>query len=189
MNEVIRNIDTRVSVRDYKDEKVPDETIKELLRLGCRAPSSMNRQALAFAIVEDKEKAKIYSDRAKSLRIEGEKMKSNPSEAVIDILSDEEYNIFFNSPVQIFIFCSPEGLKPTEDGSFAAQNICLAAHSMGYGTCTIGFAQGLGRDPEFRKDLGVPGDYSYVGALTLGKPAGETDIKPRKETNILSWIR
>lgn len=189
MNEVIENINTRVSVRDYKDEKVPDKVINELLRLGCRAPSAMNKQALAFAIVEDRDKAKAYSDRAKALRIEGERMKSHPSEAVIEILSDEDYNIFFNSPVQIFIFSSPEGLKPVEDGSIAAQNICLAAHSMGYGTCYIGFAQGLGRDPEFRKDLNVPGDYSYIGALTLGRPAAVTEIKPRKEVEVLNWIK
>ena len=43
MNQVIENINTRVSVRDYKDEKVSDEVINELLKLGFRAPNAMNK--------------------------------------------------------------------------------------------------------------------------------------------------
>ena len=189
MNQVIENINTRVSVRDYNDEKVPDEVIKELLELGLRAPNAMNRQSLAFAIVENKDKAKEYSDQAKALRLERENMRSEPNERVINMLSNEDYNIFFNSPVQIFIFSSPEGIAPIEDGSLAAENIMLAAHSLGYGTCFVGFAQGLGRYQEFRKDLNIPEDYSYVAALTLGKPAKDTTVKSRKDVDILGWIK
>ncbi len=76
-----------------------------------------------------------------------------------------------------------------EDGSIAAENIMLAAHSMGLGTCYVGFAQGLGRDTVFRKDLGVPYDYTYLAAITLGRPSGNTPVKPRKEVPVLGWIR
>lgn len=189
MNQVVECINTRTSVRNYKDEKIPDEVIRDLLNIGFRGPNAMDRQALAFAVVENRDKAKKYSDRAKALRIEAEEMKSEPSERLISMLSNEDYNIFFNSPVQIFIFSSPEGVKPVEDGSIAAQNITLAAHSMGYGSCFIGFAQGLGRDSKFRSDLNVPGDYTYITALTLGVPAETTPVTPRKELNILSWLK
>ncbi|MDD2411050.1 MAG: nitroreductase family protein [Candidatus Methanomethylophilaceae archaeon] len=189
MNPVLENINTRVSVREYTQEKVPEETVRELLKAGFRGPNAMNRQALAFAVVENKEKAKEYSDRAKELRIDGEKMKCDPNQHVIDMLSREDYNIFFNSPVQIFIFASPEAVEPVEDGSIAAENIMLAAHSMGLGTCYVGFAQGLGRDTGFRKDLGVPDDYTYLAAITLGRPSGTTPVKPRKEVPVLGWIR
>jgi len=187
MNQVTECIDTRVSVRNYKDEKIPEDVIRELLRLGFRGPNAMNKQALAFAVVEDREKAKEFSDRAKALRIEGEKLKSEPDEKLIETLLNDDFNIFFNSPVQIFIFSSPEGVKPIEDGSVAAENITLAAHSMGYGTCFIGFAQGLGRDKKFRSDLNVPGDYTYLMAMTLGVPAEKTPVTPRKDLEILSW--
>ncbi len=189
MNPILENINTRVSVREYTDEKVPEETVMELLKAGFRGPNAMNRQALAFAVVENKERAKEYSDRAKDLRIEGEKLKCNPDERIIDMLSREDFNIFFNSPVQIFIFASPEAVEPVEDASIAAENIMLAAHSMGLGTCFIGFAQGLGRDTGFRRDLGVPDDYMYLAAITLGWPSVRTPIKPRKEVKVLGWIR
>ncbi|HKM14180.1 MAG TPA: nitroreductase family protein [Candidatus Methanomethylophilaceae archaeon] len=189
MNQVIENINTRASVRDYKDEKVPDEVIQNLLKLGFRAPNAMNRQSLAFAIIENKEKAKKYSDIAKTIRLDREKMKSKPNERVINMLSNEDYNIFFNSPVQIFILSSPRGIAPVEDGLLAAQNMMLAAHSMGYGMCCIGFAQGLGLNQEFRSDLNIPEDHSYVIALTLGKPAKNTPVKDRKDVNILGWVR
>jgi nitroreductase len=189
MNQVIECINTRTSVRNYKDEEIPDEVIMKLLNLGFRGPNAMNKQALAFAVVKNRDKAKEYSDRAKTLRIEGEGMKSEPSEKLIRILSDENYNVFFNSPVQIFIFSSPEGVKPVEDGAIAAQNITLAAHSMGYGTCFIGFAQGLGRDSSFRADLNVPGDYTYITALALGVPAEENPVTPRNDLKILSWLK
>ncbi|MEA4977911.1 MAG: nitroreductase family protein [Methanomassiliicoccaceae archaeon] len=189
MNPVLENINTRVSVREYTEEKVPEETIMDLLKAGFRGPNAMNRQALAFAVVENRERAKEYSDRAKNLRIEGEKLKCSPNEGIIDKLSREDFNIFFNSPVQIFIFASPDAVEPVEDASIAAENIMLAAHSMGLGSCFIGFAQGLGRDTGFRKDLGVPDDHMYLAAITLGRPAGQTPVKPRKEVKVLGWIR
>ncbi|MGI5964916.1 MAG: nitroreductase family protein [Candidatus Methanomethylophilaceae archaeon] len=189
MNKVTENIYTRVSVRNFKDEKVPRDTVMAILDVGCHAPSSMNRQALAYGIVENKEKAYEYSERAKRLRVEGEEMKGNPNSYVIEKLSDPDYNIFFNSPVQIFIFASPEATAPIEDGSMAAQNMMLAAHSLGYGTCFIGFAQGLGRDTEFRNDLDIPEDYTYVGALVLGRPAESTEPRPKKSPRITRWIQ
>jgi len=67
MNPILENINTRVSVREYTDEKVPEETVMELLKAGFRGPNAMNRQALAFAVVENKERAKEYSDRAKDI--------------------------------------------------------------------------------------------------------------------------
>lgn len=189
MNSVIENINARVSVRDFKDEKVPKETVMKILDAGCHAPSAMNRQALVYGIVENRKKAYEYSERAKKLRIEGEKLKSSPNPYVIEKLSNPDYNIFFNSPVQIFVFASPEAVAPIEDGSLAAQNIMLAAHSLGYGTCFIGFAQGLGRDTEFRNDLKIPDDYTYVAALVLGRPVGSPEPKPKKDPEISCWVK
>ena len=59
-----------------------------------------------------------------------------------------------------------------EDGILASQNIMLAAHSLGLGTCMIGFAvEAIKRDKNIRKLLEVPDDESIFAVIVLGYPA------------------
>lgn len=45
----------RKSVRKFKDEKVPDELIDNLLKAGMQAPSACNAQPWEFIVVSDKD--------------------------------------------------------------------------------------------------------------------------------------
>ena len=45
MNEIIKNILERRSIRKYKDKEVPEELIDEVLKAGTYAPTGMNRQS------------------------------------------------------------------------------------------------------------------------------------------------
>jgi nitroreductase len=65
----------------------------------------------------------------------------------------------------------------------------LAAHSMGYGTCYIGFGAGLGYDPEFRKECNVPDGHNYVACMILGRPDGAVEKRTRPEVKVLKWIK
>lgn len=53
--ELIEAIRTRRSVRKYKSDQIPEQTIKELIELAAWAPSGSNGQPWAFIVIEDQE--------------------------------------------------------------------------------------------------------------------------------------
>ena len=77
-----------------------------------------------------------------------------------------------------------------EDGLLASQNIMLAAHSLGLGTCMIGFAvEAIKRDKNIVKLLDIPDDESIFAFIAVGYPAEQYEkatyrkkIKPRYPT-------
>ncbi|MCL1978781.1 MAG: nitroreductase family protein [Methanomassiliicoccaceae archaeon] len=189
MNEALKNIYGRASVRKYLTEKVPDEDIKEILKAGFHAANGMNRQALEFVVVENKDSIAKYNRKAIILFAEMARASGHPNPMVEKMAENPNANIFHGAPVLVFVFANPSAVTPVEDGSLAVGNMMLASHSMGYGTCFIGFAAGLGNDPEFRKECGVPDSYRYVACMVLGRPDGEIEKHSRSGVKVLSWIK
>lgn len=64
--DVIEAIYHRRSVRDYKSDAVPRETIDALVVAAAQAPSETNLQPWAFIIVEGREVLSRYAERASS---------------------------------------------------------------------------------------------------------------------------
>jgi len=74
-----------------------------------------------------------------------------------------------------------------EDALLATQNILLAAHAMGLGTCLIGFAvAAMQRKPAIKEQLQIPADEPIYSVIALGYPderyervAGRKSVVPR----------
>ena len=64
------------------------------------------------------------------------------------LLDDPNFHIFYHAPVMILISANAEGPWIVEDCALAAENLMLAAHAIGLGTCWIGFAQGFLNTPD-----------------------------------------
>ena len=196
MNEILKNIYARRSVRSYSEKKVPEETIREILQAGTSAPNGMNTQALRFAVLENKERIGYYSGVAKELFKAGITMKHPKDEPIpeniqglIKTLSNPDFHLFYHAPVAVFVFAHPSALTPTEDASTAVENMFLYARSLGIGSCWIGFAGSLAHSPEFLKECQAPSDYKLVAQFILGYPKGEFPEGKRHEPQIISWIK
>ena len=187
MNDTLKTIYSRNSVRAYKDEKVPEDIIKEVIKAGFHAACGLNAQATRFAVVSDKKKIKEYSDKGKKLFIEMMEASGNDISGLKTILDNND-NIFYGAPSVIFVFTAPNALTPLEDSSLAIGNMMIAAKSLGLGTCWIGFAAALGLDPDFVKETGSEG-LKHQGTLIIGYPAKEQKPTPRNEVEILNWIK
>jgi nitroreductase len=71
----------------------------------------------------------------------------------------------------------------------ATQNILLAAHSMGLGTCLIGYAvAAMKKDPSIQQSIGIPSEEDIHAVIALGfgypdevyqKAAGRKKVTPR----------
>jgi nitroreductase len=190
----------RRSVRQFLDEEVPNQDLKEIIEAARWAPSGSNQQMWKFVIVKNKnilnQMAQLVVDKIDKL------IKSTGSNELNGI---KTYSTFFNkAPVTIAVFMEPYKNK-TEEILLAAgysneeaqrlrgnvaiqsigaaiQNILLAAYLKGYGTCWM-CAPNIAA-PEIEKLLGVGEPWELKALIPLGKPARipkHTTRKPLEE--------
>jgi nitroreductase len=158
--EVLEAIRTRRSIRRYKQDPIPDELIVKILEAGRWAPSASNSQPWSFVVLTDPE------------------VKRRVTRCFL-------YGWFLDeAPVGIVVSVDPRlSSCPIQDGSLAVQNMMLAAHALGLGTCWIN--PGL-NDNEVKKILGIPRGHSLICVLSLGHPA-EAPSKLRKKLRDIAF--
>ncbi|HEY3420045.1 MAG TPA: nitroreductase family protein [Methanomassiliicoccales archaeon] len=196
MNEVLKNIYARRSVRSYSEKKVPEDTIKEILRTGASAPNGMGVQPLRFVVIENQERIDHYSGIAKELFKAGvtkNRPKDEPLpenlQGLVRTLSNPDFHLFYHAPVTVFVFAHPSALTPVEDASTAVENMFLYARSLGIGSCWIGFAGSLAHSQEFLQECQAPSDHKLVAQFVLGYPKGDFPEAKQHEPQIIGWIK
>lgn len=177
----------RRSVRAYKPTPLDEATLRALLAAAVQAPSAMNGQPWGFSIVQDRARLKGYSDRAKALVLAA--IGDPKSSRYAARLADPEFNIFYDAGALIAISVDSPGPYADADCWLAAQNINLAAHARGLGTCCIGFAVGVLNLEDVKRELGVAPDGRVIAPLIVGEPRGPTPGVPRREPRVLAWLR
>ncbi len=163
MNEVLRTIKNRRTVRRFKPDPIGDEKLQEILDAGRWAPSFSNLQPWKFIVVKD-QKLKNLLDRA-------------AKESVLHLGINE-------APV-IVLVCVDRRIDPLhaiEAGAAATQNMTLAATSLGFGAGWIG-VWGTEAEASIRKIFKLPETVRVVSLLPLGIPdeSPEGHRKPIEE--------
>jgi len=185
---VIKAIHDRRSVRAYAPRRLDQATIRTLLDAAVWAPTAVHEEPWAFVIVQDRALLKSLSDRAKKI-FAAEAPRAHPDQArrLLDILAQPDFNIFYDAGTLIIICGRPKGPFVVADCWLAAENLLLAAHSMGLGSCVIGFAVPALNTPEIKTELGIPEECTAIAPIIVGVPAGDTPVSTRKDLNILTW--
>lgn len=173
MNDVIKCLVERRSIKSFQSKMVEDEKINEIVKAGMYAPTAMNLQSPNIIVITNEETKKEI--RNKNCEIMG------------------NYNIdpFHNAPVIILVIAKN---TPTAvyDGSCVIDNMLNAAYSLGLGACWIHRAK-----EEMESDFGkkilaklrLEGDYVGIGHVAVGYPEGDIPkTKPRKE-NYVYYIK
>lgn len=188
-NDVLDNIYQRRSVRNYSEKEVPDETIKEIIRAGTYAPTAMNQQPWRFVVVKNKQLIEEYDDRAKKAFIAAYKDNENPGLiGIVQHLSKPITRLFCGATVLILVFASSDVINE-HDCALAAENMMLAAQSLGIGSCWIGLAAGLGYDVEFLREVEVPEGHKLIAPLIFGYPTKDNLKAPARNVDVvLKWI-
>ena len=176
----------RRSTRRFTDREVGKAPLMEIIRVGTRAPSALNLQPWAFAVFHDRKFLESMSRRAKAHLV-----------ATLDPMfelqprsqqyAETDYDAFYGAGTLVVIYASGRRFKPTEDCCLAAQNLMLAAHGLGLGTCPVGFTRPWFDLPEVKREFGIPESYTAVHPIVVGYPEGESKETPRKEPEIVSW--
>lgn len=155
MNEVLQNILTRRSVREFKDEQIKDVELDLILKAGIYAPSAMNKQSWQFTVVQNKEKIELL---AKVVR-----------EA---LGRDEGYN-FYGPPTLIMLSNEKDNTNGLADCSCALENIFLMANSLEIGSCWINQLKSICDENEVREVLrsfDIPENHIVWGMASIGYP-------------------
>ncbi|MCC7008478.1 MAG: nitroreductase family protein [Acidobacteria bacterium] len=173
---VMEAIYGRRSVRDYTPAVVEESTVRALLDAAVQAPTAMHTEPWVFAVVQDLALLHRISDRARQM-LPPALLSRFPS----------GFNIFYNASTLVVIASRGEGQFITADCWLAAENLMLAAHAFGLGTCCIGLALSALNAAETRRELALPAGVTAVAAIIVGHPATTPTPIGRKPAEVVSW--
>ncbi len=157
MNDIIKAMLERRSIRKFKSDMVPKEAIDEIIKAGLYAASGRNQQAVITIAVTNKE------------------LRDKLSEANRKIGGwAEGFDPFYNAPVVLIVLADKNWPTGIYDGSLVMGNMMLAAYTLGLGSCWIHRAKQEFETDEYKKllaDLGINGDYEGIGHCVVGYPS------------------
>lgn len=185
-NETIESILNRRSIRAYTAEPLTQEELDTVLECAVWAPSGMNRQTTIYVAVQDPELMKLLGEDDKKFMQAPPPMPgmTPPPGGPKPGMDMKDRKLAYGAPCVILIFDTPEMNGKTINAPLGEENITLAAHSMGLGTCILG-AMGAFNDAEnaelWKQRLSVPAEYQYISCMAIGHPAQEGTPKPRRE--------
>ena len=176
MNEVVRQLKARKSVRVFTDEKISEDIKREIINAACQAPTAGNQQLYTILNITDQ-------------RIKDELVKTCDNQPFIATAS---MVLIFCADVQrwydIYIEGGAEPRKPgvgdlflaVSDANIAAQNAVIAAESFGIGSCYIG---DIMENCEVHRELLNLPEYVFPAAmLVFGYPTLQQKerVKPKR---------
>ena len=199
--EVIECIKSRRSIRNYRDEALPKEIIEKIIEAGRYAPSAENRQPWRFVVITNKALIKELSEKTKK-EIAGMLRRKRKFRKKYPGLDDRQTLLFFqavanssrdvifhDAPAVVFIITENKAFYD-ESCACAAENMMLAAWSMGIGSCWIGFAKFLEMNREAREKIGLPADHHIAACLVFGYPekVPKKALPRNPMAGIIKWI-
>ena len=174
MNNIIKAMIERRSVRNFKPDMVPKEVIDEIMNAGLYAASGMGRQNSIIIAVTNKE---VRDKLAKiNTKIAG---------------WDEDFDPFYGAPVVLIVLDDKNWFTKVYDGSLVIGNMMLAADSLGLGSCWIHRAKEEFEMDEYKKllkTLGVDGEWEGVGHCAIGYTDDAKPNPPERRSGRIYYV-
>jgi nitroreductase/NAD-dependent dihydropyrimidine dehydrogenase PreA subunit len=195
--ELVRLMASRRSCRNFTGEPVPRPVLEDLVKIGTIAPSGTNSQGWTFTTLPSRAAVMKLGNAVGAFFKRLNRMAENPllrhglrligrpelagyyrdyHQSVAEGLADWEERgrdrLLHGAPAVIIVGSLPGGSCPAEDALLATQNILLAAHALGLGTCLIGFAvSAMQKDGRIKDLLKIPREETVHAVIALGHPA------------------
>ena len=185
---------SRRSCRNYTSAPVDREILEDLVRIGIMAPSGTNSQRWTFTLVPDRDSLlevgfkvraffKWINGLAESWLLRKvtkllgfgqldeyhRKYYQSIKEGIEQSEQEKTDRLWHGATSAIFVASKKGASCPSEDALLATQNILLAAHAMGLGTCLIGFAvAAMKKDKSIQESIGIPREEDVFSVIALG---------------------
>lgn len=164
--DALQCLKTRRSIRKFQNKRVEESIIQEIIDCARHAPSSHNTQPWEFIVVED-------------------------SSTIEKLSGTHQWAGFIKTAPIVIIPCINENLvefKPNDIASVsvAVQNLMLAAHAKGLGTCWVYVKDNEDElvTQQVRKIIDLPGHIDPLCMVPLGYPdqtPGQKKLRPLEE--------
>ena len=174
MNEVIKAMKERRSIRKFKAEMPPKADLEQIVEAGLYAANGRGKQAVITIAVTDKE------------------LRDKLSAVNNEIMGGPEGNDpFYGAPAILIVLANKEVPTAPYDGSLVMGNLMLAAHSLGLGSIWIHRAKEEFEMPEYQKllkDLGIEGEWEGIGHCAVGYIDGENPAAAPRNDGRGFWV-
>ena len=171
MNDIIKAIEERRSIRKFKAEMPKKEDLEQIIEAGLYAANGMGKQAVIIVAVTNKE----LRDKLSKVNCEIGGWKDG-------------FDPFYGAPAILIVLAQMDWVNRVYDGSLVMGNMMLAAHSLGLGSIWIHRAKEEFEQEEwkeFLKDIGVEGEWEGIGHCAVGYIDGDTPkAAPRKDGRV-----
>jgi nitroreductase len=187
--ETIDAILTRRSVRKFEKIQIPDDILGKIIKTGTYAPSALALQPWGFVVVQDQVFLAKVSDYCKPIMISHMKNSHDGmSDAFRAMLESKDYSIYYHAPTVIMVIGKTDSQFREIDCSLCAENMMLAAHSHGIGSCWVGSTAVAYDNKELMAGFHIPEGYSPVGTIVFGYPAEVPEAHDKKDPQV-TWVR
>lgn len=174
MNEIIKAMEKRRSVRKFKPDMPEKAAIEQIIEAGLFAANGKGKQSTIVVAVTNKQlRDKISEDNRE---IGG---------------WQEGFDPFYGAPVILIVLADKNWPTAVYDGSLVMGNLMLAAHSLGLGSIWIHRAKEEFETDEYKQllsDLGVEGEWIGIGHCAVGYAEGDIPAPAKRRENRVYWV-
>jgi nitroreductase len=152
MDERLRIIFSRRSIREYTDQPVSEADIASLLQAGMAAPSAMNRRPWHLVVVTDRQ-------------------------TLGAIATAPPYSRTLGGAALVIVVCGDPSISDwwLQDCTLATENILIAVAGLGLGAVFLGCHGKAEREQPIRQVLGIPEEIGLASVLCIGHPVEEKE--------------
>ncbi|MBO7191287.1 MAG: nitroreductase [Elusimicrobiaceae bacterium] len=174
MNEIIKAMESRRSIRQFKAKMPRKEDLQQIVEAGLYAANGMGKQAVITLVITNKE---LRDKLAKvNAQIAG---------------WEDDFDPFYGAPAVLIVLADKAHFTRIYDGSLVMGNMMLAAHSLGLGSIWIHRAKEEFETNEWKKllaDLGIQGNWEGIGHCAVGYAEGETPQAAKRKDGRVFWV-
>ncbi len=164
MENDLKLLKTRRSIRVFQDKNIPKKTLEEIIDAARFAPTARNVQPWEFVVVTDKKKIAELANLGQNAKF------------------------MVGAAACIVVFCADSNYF-LEDGSAATCNILLAATALGIGSCWIA-GDKKSYCQQVNALLNAPANMKLISLIALGYPQEADAFKvtqKREVKELLHW--
>lgn len=171
MNPKLATIFGRRSIRRYMKGEIGEALLRDLLEAGMAAASACCKDPWHFVVVRDKAKLKELADGLPN----GKMLADAGAGLVVCGSLTEAHDRQLSFMLQ--------------DCSAAIENILVAAHALGLGSCWLGVHPREERIAHVRRVLGIPLEFTPIAVIALGWPGEKKEQRTRYNASKVHWDR
>lgn len=185
-NDTLAVIRNRRSIRQYDTRQITDSELKAILEAALFAPTAMNQQKWHFTIVQSN------AVLAKMDLITKENKLNSDIPMMVKSAASDDYHSYYRAPTVVIVSGEQDAKFIEMDCAAAAQNIALAAESLGIGSCIMtstGFLFASAKGQKMKKELGIPNGYEHMCSIALGYKESENCTAPPRNREVFSYVK